>query len=38
MIEALFAYWDMIKAIAIIVAPCAVIGLGLIWAMGSIED
>ncbi len=32
------AYWEMIKAIAIIVAPCAVIGLGLIWAIKSTED
>ncbi len=31
-------YWEIIKAIAIIVAPCAVIGLGLIWAIGSVED
>tara|TARA_R100000808_G_C2118117_1_gene130130 strand:- start:1053 stop:1157 length:105 start_codon:yes stop_codon:yes gene_type:complete len=31
-------YWEIIKAIAIIAAPCAVIGLGLIWAIGNVED
>ncbi len=32
------AYWEMIKAIAIIAAPCTVIGLGLIWSINKSRE